>query len=705
MAPAIDRAVTKAGVNAGSTELQHPSAIVALMHELNSILGRESGTWSDHYPHEGGGTMNERYDAVVVGARCAGSTLATVLARAGWRVLLLDGDRFPSDTVSTHVMFPDTLHRLDELGVLGEIRAAHDLQMVHFSWRVLGHDVAGDFTPIGGYDRATCIRRIVLDAALVDVARAAGAELRSGGEVTALIGTGSAADPVRGVVLDTGERIESAWVFGADGRVSTVARRLGVPATRERRGEMAFLLAYWSGLPASEWCHIDVHEQSALMSVPCEDGIHLLSVAGTPEITRGSAAQREKRYWAALHQFPAVLNARLLDRADRISPLVVVPETMLRGHYREATGPGWALLGDAGHFKHPVTAQGIGDAVEQAWYIGTTLTGGGDLSGYEQWRDSRAAEHYEWSFTLAAFGSGRAAAHFSGLASDPVAGQEFRDTFTKRVRPSRVNTPERFARWNAAWAYEDGQRRARALVEDLGEDRLALTVPACPEWTVRDLVAHLVGVAEATVGGAYFLGAVDAWRDPGIAERRERWTAGQVSSRADRGMESLLREFDEHSRKLVTMLRRGMGPVFDGPAWLLTAPVADLAVHLADLRDALGQEPDETSPITHLGFAVYRDWLRARIAERDQPPLRLSDGQKHWVLGEGEPAATVMAERHELFRAITGRRSSSRIRAYDWDGDPEPYLPIIAPYPLPSDRLPGHEGLVADDIHSVYGDL
>lgn len=622
--------------------------------------------------------MTERYDAVVVGARCAGSTLATLLARAGWRVLLLDRDQFPSDTVSTHVMFPDTLQRLDELGVLAELRAAHEVRMVKFSWRVLGHDVAGGFTPVGGYDRATCVRRITLDAAMVDVATAAGVEFRAGVEVSALIGD----DPVQGVVLGTGERIESTWVFGADGRVSTVARRLGVPATDEKRGEMAFLLAYWRGLPPSDWCHIDVHEQAALMSVPCEDGIHLLSVTGTPEITRGSAAQREERYLAALHQFPAVLNARLLESAERISPIVVVPETMLRGYYRKATGPGWALLGDAGHFKHPVTAQGIGDAIEQAWYIGTTLAAGGDLDGYQDWRDRRAAEFYEWSYGLAVFARGRAAGHFSGLASDPVAGQEFLDTFTKRVRPSQVNTRERSRRWNAAWSYDDGRRQILAL--DLDEERLARQVPACPDWTVRDLLAHLTGIAEDSLRGTYFADAIDAWRDPGLADQREAWTAGQVSTRAGRAFESVLREFDEYSGRLVTLMRRGEGQVLDGPSWLLSAPVGDLAVHLADLREALGLAPDPSAPITQYGFAAYRDWLRARITDRGLPALRLSDGNETWALGPGEPAVTVVADRNELFRAITGRRSEPDIRGYEWSGDPAPYLPIIAPYPLPA---------------------
>src|ERR671912_1665893 len=95
----------------------------------------------------------EQYDVIVVGARCAGSATATVLARAGRRVLLLDRDEFPSDTVSTHQLFPDSLHLLDELGAGELLRARHELRPVEYSWRVLGHAVAGGFSPIGGSRR------------------------------------------------------------------------------------------------------------------------------------------------------------------------------------------------------------------------------------------------------------------------------------------------------------------------------------------------------------------------------------------------------------------------------------------------------------------------------------------------------------------------------------------------------------------------
>lgn len=624
--------------------------------------------------------MDRQYDAIVVGARCAGATLATLLARAGWRVLLVDRDRFPSDTVSTHLMFPDTLQRLNELGVMDRLEATHDIPLLRFSWRVLGHEVAGEFTPVGDYRRLACVRRIVLDEALVQAAEDAGAELRLETEVTGLLGGGTA--PIRGVELETGEQISSRWVLGADGRRSTVARRLGLRPSLERRGEMAFLLSYWRGLPSSDWCRIDVREQSALMSAPCEDGLHLLALAGLPEITRGSTQEREHRYNEGLRQFPAALNARLLDGAERVSPLVVAPETMMRGYYRAAAGPGWALVGDAGHFKHPATAQGIGDAVQQAWWLAETLVGAGDMSEYEAWRNGRAGEHYDWSFELARFGDGRAAL-YAGLAAAPLAGQQFLDLFTKRVRPSDVVTPDRVARWDAAWAYEDGLRTVRTLVADLDPAHLATVVPACPDWTVRDLLGHLAGVAEDAVGGAYFRGALDAWRDPSLANARERWTAGHVADRAGWDLEKVLRSLDEQGGRYAAMLRAAER--LAGPAWSLSAPVADLAVHVDDLREALQADAEAGPAVTRLGFRAYRHWLHQRIVGHGLPALRLRDGTREWVLGDGEPAATLTADRHALFRAIAGRRSAREIRSYDWRGDPEPYLPVIAPYPLPPD--------------------
>jgi 2-polyprenyl-6-methoxyphenol hydroxylase-like FAD-dependent oxidoreductase len=145
-----------------------------------------------------------------------------------------------------------------------------------------------------------------------------------------------------------------------------VARALGLRRERELAGEFALLFAYWTGLPPSEWFRTDVRQDSSLTCRPCEDGVHLVVLAGRPQVARGD---RLATYLAGMRRFPATLNPRLLDRAELASRLLVAPEPALRGYFRQASGPGWALVGDAGHFKHPATGQGIGDAVEQAWFV------------------------------------------------------------------------------------------------------------------------------------------------------------------------------------------------------------------------------------------------------------------------------------------------------------------------------------------------
>jgi len=393
----------------------------------------------------------QSYDAVIVGARCAGSPLATRLAERGWSVLIVDREPPPADTLSTHYLFPNTLSRLLELGALGRIEAQHRLNPLHYAVRVLGEEVTGPFTPVDGFDRMCGVTRPVLDVALLDVAIAAGAETRFGERVTGLLGAGSAEDPVRGVELESGERIEARWVLGADGRASTVAGLLGLEKQRPIAGEIGIMLAYWRGLPASDSFRVEVLESASLSWGQCEDDVSILMLGVPAELTRGNAEQRQRLFTSSLGQFEW-FDPNILDGAEQVSPIRVAPETMLRGFFRQATGPGWALVGDAGHFKHPSTAQGISDAIEQALHVADALTGPGeDLSDYEAWRDERAREHYEWSFDYSRLPRPEVTRPiFAGLAADPEAGQAFRDTFTRLTRPrTDVLTPERLARWFA----------------------------------------------------------------------------------------------------------------------------------------------------------------------------------------------------------------------------------------------------------------
>jgi 2-polyprenyl-6-methoxyphenol hydroxylase-like FAD-dependent oxidoreductase len=391
----------------------------------------------------------EEKDAVIVGARCAGSTLALALAKRGWDVVVVDRDTFPSETISTHGMYPNTLARFDQLGVMDTLRASHDIALLASRYVGLGHEVTGLYTPIDGYDRTAIIRRSALDKAIVDTALAAGAEGRFGERVVDLIGSGTDEDPVAGVVLDNGEQIRAPWVFGADGRGSTVAGRLGIEKERTQKGEVSFLFGYWSGIPDNGYATLEIHEREFASRTAVEDGHHLLISMGDAELTRGTERERLEKYVELLRRFPDLLEPDVLEGAEMVGDVVVAPESLMRGFFRNPTGPGWALVGDASHFKHPGTAQGIADAVEQALYVAEHLSSSAPgLEEYERWRDARAAEHYDWSFAWGRFPNPDAGEKlWRGWASDPDAGQDLRDSFSRLVEPSQVMSKERTARW------------------------------------------------------------------------------------------------------------------------------------------------------------------------------------------------------------------------------------------------------------------
>lgn len=389
-------------------------------------------------------------DAIVVGARCAGSTLALALARRGCDVLLFDQETFPSETTSTHLIFPNTLARFEQLGVLDTLRAAHEMPLLGLRIIGLGHESAGLFTPVDGFDRAAAPRRSALDKAIVDTALSVGAEGRFGERVVDLIGSGTTEDPVSGVVLESGERIGARWVFGADGRASTIAGRLGIEKTRPLAGETAFLFAYWRGLADNGYATTEIRQGAVVNRWAAEDGLHLLLAGGDPEFTRGSKQERLRRYLERLRDFPETIEPEALERAEMVSELVVAPESLMRGFFRTPAGPGWALVGDACHFKHPATAQGIADAVEQAIYVAEGLSGRDPLlAEYEKWRERRAREHYEWSFLWGHFPRPASESLFRGWASEADAAQDLRDSFSRLVEPSAVMSKERLARWFA----------------------------------------------------------------------------------------------------------------------------------------------------------------------------------------------------------------------------------------------------------------
>lgn len=394
----------------------------------------------------------EKFDAVVVGARCAGGTLANALAERDWDVALVDRDTFPSTTISTHLIYPNGLARLDQLGVLDTLQSRHELTFIKHRFVGLGHETSGSYTPVGGFDVGLAPRRVALDAAGVDTAVAKGVTGIFGNRMVELVGSGTDDDPVRGVILDDGVELQARWVFGADGRGSTVAGRLGIEKERPQSGELAFSYSYWRGVPAEAadgYGTLQVKLDEMLYHGPVEDGLYLLIANGPPDLAQGTKPERERKYQETIRRFPETFDPSLLDDAEMVTEVTVAPESLMRGFYRHTNGPGWALVGDACHFKHPATAQGIGDAVEQAVYVADAVSGSDPtLAGYEAWRDERSAEHYDWSFSWGRFPRPEIADQlFSGWASEADAGQDLRDCLARQVEPSQLLSKDRLERW------------------------------------------------------------------------------------------------------------------------------------------------------------------------------------------------------------------------------------------------------------------
>ena len=259
--------------------------------------------------------------------------------------------------------------------MLGTLESEHELAFASHRLVALGHEIAGKYSRIDGFDLGLAPRRIALDKAGVDTALAAGAKGIFGTRVVDLVGAGTEDDPVRGVRLADGREIEAPWIFGADGRGSVVAGKLGLEKERTQRGELAFSYSYWSGIPVDEPVStLQINLDEMLYHGPIEDGLYMLIANGAPDLAQGTKAERERKYMETIRRFPETFDPKLLEGAEMVTEVTVAPETLMRGFFRKPTGPGWALVGDACYFKHPGTAQGIGDAVEAALYVADALS-------------------------------------------------------------------------------------------------------------------------------------------------------------------------------------------------------------------------------------------------------------------------------------------------------------------------------------------
>ena len=328
----------------------------------------------------------ERFDCIVVGARCAGAPLGTHLARAGMRVCLLDAEQLPSDQpFSTHAIQVPGVDLLDELGVGAELRKlAPPVRLARFSVGGVHFDV--EF-PL---ERAMyCPRRTKLDVLLQQTAAAAGAELRDRTAVTGLLWDDGRVIGVRAKHRGTTHSLYASTVVGADGRNSTVARQV---KAEEYLVGAAPRGGYWAYFPKSplwgsgDWpfgTYIGIEGIDARFVF--ETGDDLLIMGGLTEASRVANWTRDPlgSMRAFLEASPAT--APLIEKRAPIAPPVGLRK--LRYFFRVARGPGWALVGDAGLHKDPTPGYGITDALRDAKALARALLDGRSEALDVYWRE------------------------------------------------------------------------------------------------------------------------------------------------------------------------------------------------------------------------------------------------------------------------------------------------------------------------------
>jgi flavin-dependent dehydrogenase len=321
------------------------------------------------------------FDAIVVGARCAGSPTAMLLARAGYRVLLLDRTAFPSDTLSTHLIHQPGVAALARWGLLENLRASGCPPLDRALYEVADVRIDGCARGVEGQRAGYAPRRHTLDPILVEAATAAGAELRERCRVTGLRRDDTGR--VIGVEAEHGGRrfAERAHlVIGADGMRSNVARLAGAPYTVQDPKLTCAYYSYWADVPAD----LELYEKAGswVAAVPTHGGATLILAYFPQSRFEEVRADADRAHLEQVRTTAPALHGRLHGKR-RLERLRGTGDQ--QNFFRQAAGPGWALVGDAGHHKDSITARGITDAFTQAEALVDSASGAlGDPVGQDE---------------------------------------------------------------------------------------------------------------------------------------------------------------------------------------------------------------------------------------------------------------------------------------------------------------------------------
>ena len=347
---------------------------------------------------------SQRYDAVVVGARCAGAATAMLLARQGLSVLLVERDRHGADTLSTLALMRAGVLELYRWGLVDRVRAAGTPPITSTSFIYGDETITVPIKSRNGVDALFAPRRTLIDALLADAALDSGADVVYGARLVDLE-RASDGRVIGAVIEERGgavRRVGAGIVIGADGLWSTVVRLVGPATYREGRHSCGVVYTFWPGLEnaRSRWYY---RPGVAVGAIPTNGGDACVFVA-TPQ-ARFHAEIRtdmEAGYRRVLAECAPELAAEVAEKtpSERLRGFAGQPGLMRQSH-----GPGWALVGDAGYFKDPITAHGISDALRDAELLARAVGRGSDraLAEYQSTRDELSRELFEITDEIAGF--------------------------------------------------------------------------------------------------------------------------------------------------------------------------------------------------------------------------------------------------------------------------------------------------------------
>ena len=340
------------------------------------------------------------YDVIIVGARAAGSALGLMLARAGHKILMVDRAVFPSDTMSGHFIHSPGISFLRRWGLFDRLAATdtppQKMMTVDFGPFALS---ARPTPAADGTDAGYAPRRKLFDAMLVDAAVEAGVEFIDGVTVKAPIFADGRVVGIEAVTR-SGQPFKAfaKLVVGADGRHSRIAEAVGAEKYRGGQSTTCAYYSYFRDFDISH-CHLFVRPGRFFVAAPTNDGLTLVVTMwpiGKFDRVRSSL---EGAFRDAVGEVPWI--AERMASAKRAERFLGTAD--LGGFFRTSHGPGWALVGDAGYHRDPITAQGMTDAFLHAEILATSISRG--LSGampmetaladYQRNRDEAVMPMYE----------------------------------------------------------------------------------------------------------------------------------------------------------------------------------------------------------------------------------------------------------------------------------------------------------------------